>query len=112
MFDEPSSYLDVKQRLKAAQMIRSLIQPDNYIIVVEHDLSVLDYLSDFICCLYGVPGAYGVVTMPFSVREGVPQFLIDVIMSSFPMHRQCLVHQLKIFFLLKFMSFKRLKIYF
>lgn len=70
MFDEPSSYLDVKQRLKAAQMIRSLISPVNYIIVVEHDLSVLDYLSDFICCLYGVPGAYGVVTMPFSVREG------------------------------------------
>lgn len=41
-----------------------------YIIVVEHDLSVLDYLSDFICCLYGEAGAYGVVTMPFSVREG------------------------------------------
>ena len=38
--------------------------------MVEHDLSVLDYLSDYICCLYGVPGAYGVVTMPFSVREG------------------------------------------
>jgi len=33
-------------------------------------LSVLDYLSDYICCLYGAPGAYGVVTMPFSVREG------------------------------------------
>ena len=44
-----------------------------YIIVVEHDLSVLDYLSDFICCLYGVPSAYGVVTMPFSVREGETQ---------------------------------------
>lgn len=44
-----------------------------YIIVVEHDLSVLDYLSDFICCLYGVPSAYGVVTMPFSVREGTSQ---------------------------------------
>ena len=70
MFDEPSSYLDVKQRLKAAQAIRSLIHDDCFIIVVEHDLSVLDYLSDFICCLYGVPGAYGVVTMPFSVREG------------------------------------------
>ena len=37
---------------------------------MEHDLSVLDYLSDYICCLYGMPGAYGVVTMPFSVREG------------------------------------------
>jgi len=75
MFDEPSSYLDVKQRLKAAQMIRSLIESNKYIIVVEHDLSVLDYLSDFICCLYGLPGAYGVVTMPFSVREGINIFL-------------------------------------
>lgn len=75
MFDEPSSYLDVKQRLKAALAIRSLARNNRYIIVVEHDLSVLDYLSDFICCLYGVPGAYGVVTMPFSVREGINIFL-------------------------------------
>ncbi|XP_071951596.1 ATP-binding cassette sub-family E member 1-like [Antedon mediterranea] len=75
MFDEPSSYLDVKQRLKAALAIRSLVDSNKYVIVVEHDLSVLDYLSDFICCLYGVPGAYGVVTMPFSVREGINIFL-------------------------------------
>ncbi|KAB1226243.1 ABC transporter E family member 2 [Morella rubra] len=75
MFDEPSSYLDVKQRLKAAQVIRSLLRPHSYVIVVEHDLSVLDYLSDFICCLYGKPGAYGVVTLPFSVREGINIFL-------------------------------------
>ncbi|GMJ01433.1 ATP-binding cassette E2, ARABIDOPSIS THALIANA RNASE L INHIBITOR PROTEIN 2 [Hibiscus trionum] len=75
MFDEPSSYLDVKQRLKAARVIRSLLRPNNYVIVVEHDLSVLDYLSDFICCLYGKPGAYGVVTLPFSVREGINIFL-------------------------------------
>ena len=70
MFDEPSSYLDVKQRLKAAIAIRELLTDDKFVIVVEHDLAVLDYLSDFVCCLYGRPGAYGVVTMPFSVREG------------------------------------------
>ncbi|CAL6380581.1 unnamed protein product [Bathycoccus prasinos] len=75
MFDEPSSYLDVKQRLKASRVIRSLLAINKYIIVVEHDLSVLDYLSDFICCLYGKPGAYGVVTMPFGVREGINIFL-------------------------------------
>lgn len=75
MFDEPSSYLDVKQRLNAARMIRSMLRHDNYVIVVEHDLSILDYLSDFICCLYGVPSVYGVVTMPFSVREGINIFL-------------------------------------
>ncbi|CAL9220705.1 unnamed protein product [Arabidopsis halleri] len=79
MFDEPSSYLDVRQRLKAAQVIRSLLRHDSYVIVVEHDLSVLDYLSDFVCCLYGKPGAYGVVTLPFSVREGINVFLAGFI---------------------------------
>jgi len=75
MFDEPSSYLDVRQRLKAAQVIRGLLQPQSFVIVVEHDLSVLDYLSDFICVLYGTPGVYGVVTLPFGVREGINIFL-------------------------------------
>lgn len=75
MFDEPSSYLDVKQRLKAGRMIRSLLQPLTYVVVVEHDLSILDYLSDFVCCLYGTPGAYGVVTLPMSVRQGINIFL-------------------------------------
>mmetsp|Transcript_39690 Transcript_39690/g.99359 ORF Transcript_39690/g.99359 Transcript_39690/m.99359 type:complete len:654 (-) Transcript_39690:406-2367(-) len=75
MFDEPSSYLDVKQRIKASKAIRSLLLQDNYVIVVEHDLAVLDYLSDFICVLYGQPGAYGVVTMPFGVRDGINIFL-------------------------------------
>ena len=81
MFDEPSSYLDVKQRLKAARVIRSLVDNKNmairtrYVICVEHDLAVLDYLSDFICCLYGTPSIYGVVTMPFGVREGINVFL-------------------------------------
>mmetsp|Transcript_5545 Transcript_5545/g.16766 ORF Transcript_5545/g.16766 Transcript_5545/m.16766 type:complete len:649 (+) Transcript_5545:89-2035(+) len=92
MFDEPSSYLDVRQRLVAAQVVRSLVDgssltasaadepavtdaPLSYVLVVEHDLAVLDYLSDYICCLYGSPSAYGVVTMPFSVREGINIFL-------------------------------------
>ncbi|KAI8911145.1 P-loop containing nucleoside triphosphate hydrolase protein [Gorgonomyces haynaldii] len=79
MFDEPSSYLDVKQRLNAGRVIRSLLGPKTYVIVVEHDLSVLDYLSDFICVLYGMPGAYGVVTLPFGVREGINVFLDGMI---------------------------------
>ncbi|QRW05367.1 ABC transporter [Ceratobasidium sp. AG-Ba] len=75
MFDEPSSYLDIRQRLQAAQTIRDLLTNNNYVIAVEHDLSVLDYLSDFVCCLYGKPSIYGVVTMPYSVREGINIFL-------------------------------------
>lgn len=51
----------------------------SYVIVVEHDLSVLDYLSDYICCLYGKEGVYGVVTLPLSVREGINVFLAGFI---------------------------------
>jgi ATP-binding cassette subfamily E protein 1 len=78
MFDEPSSYLDIKQRLHAAWIIRSMTEVskgNTYVLCVEHDLSVLDYLSDYICVLYGEPGAYGVVTAPYSVREGINIFL-------------------------------------
>ncbi|KAF3173164.1 Fe-S cluster-binding ribosome biosynthesis protein [Orbilia oligospora] len=77
MFDEPSSFLDIKQRLKAANTIREIVKENDqgYVIVVEHDLSVLDYLSDFICVLYGKPAVYGVVTLPASVREGINIFL-------------------------------------
>jgi ATP-binding cassette subfamily E protein 1 len=82
MFDEPSSYLDVKQRLRAARAIRSLVSHTNYVICVEHDLSILDYLSDFVCCLYGTPGVYGVVTLPSGVREGINIFLAGFIPSE------------------------------
>ena len=86
MFDEPSSYLDVKQRLTAAAMIRQILQTDGgdrrYVLVVEHDLAVLDYLSDFVCLLYGTPGAYGVVTMPHSVRTGINAFLAGFVQSE------------------------------
>ena len=82
MFDEPSSYLDIKQRLKAAQVIRDLLHDDNYVIAVEHDLSVLDYLSDFVCCLYGKPSVYGVVTLPHSVREGKTAFDAESYINS------------------------------
>ena len=83
MFDEPSSYLDVKQRLTAAHMIRQILDSKDgdrrYVLVVEHDLAVLDYLSDYVCVLYGSPGGYGVVTMPFSVRMGINAFLAGFI---------------------------------
>ncbi|KAL0655487.1 hypothetical protein Bca4012_076071 [Brassica carinata] len=62
----------VRQRLKAAEVISSLLKHDN----------VLDYLSDFVCCLYGKPTAYGVVTLPFSVREGINVFLSGFVPSE------------------------------
>lgn len=75
LFDEPSSYLDVAQRLKAARAIRGCVGAQTYVVAVEHDLAVLDYLSDSVCLFYGARGAYGVASATLGTREGVNAFL-------------------------------------
>jgi ATP-binding cassette subfamily E protein 1 len=75
LFDEPSSYLDVKQRLEVAKAIRSLEKDEKTIIVAEHDLAIIDYLSDQICVFYGEPGVYGVVSNVHGVRVGINIYL-------------------------------------
>jgi ATP-binding cassette subfamily E protein 1 len=75
LFDEPSSYLDVKQRLQAARAIRNLRTEGKTVIVAEHDLAILDYLSDQICVFYGSPGVYGIVSHVHAVRTGINIYL-------------------------------------
>lgn len=75
LLDEPTSYLDIRQRLKMAQVIREQTTDKIYTIVVEHDLSILDYLSDSVCILYGQPNVYGIVSLPYSVRDGINVFM-------------------------------------
>ena len=75
LFDEPSSYLDVKQRLQVARAIRSLKEQQKTIIVAEHDLAIIDYLSDQICVFYGEPAVYGVVSHVHGVRTGINIYL-------------------------------------
>jgi len=71
LFDEPSSFLDVYQRTRAARIIRGLADDDRMVIAAEHDLAVLDYMSDEIFILYGEPDVYGIVSNIHSVREGI-----------------------------------------
>lgn len=47
MFDEPSSYLDVKQRLNAAVTIRSLIHPDKQVFVFKKRKKRLAFINDY-----------------------------------------------------------------
>jgi len=75
LFDEPSSYLDVRQRIEASKVIRGLRDEGKAIIAVEHDLAVLDYLSDHVQVLYGQPGVYGVICKPQGVRVGINTYL-------------------------------------
>ncbi len=73
-FDEPSSYLDVKERLLVAKEIRLLAQKA-CVFTVEHDMAVADYLADFTHILYGKPGAFGIVSKPYTVRAGINTYL-------------------------------------
>lgn len=74
-FDEPTAYLDVRERLRVARAIRSLSEQGKTVVVVEHDLSILDYVSDLICMFYGEPGVYGVSSNPHGTRVGINIFL-------------------------------------
>ncbi|MHA1913572.1 MAG: ribosome biogenesis/translation initiation ATPase RLI [Promethearchaeota archaeon] len=75
LFDEPSSYLDVSERINMAKLIRKLSSENKIIVVVEHDLAILDYLSDYVSILYGEPGAYGIISHPQGVRVGINIYL-------------------------------------
>lgn len=74
-FDEPSSYNDIFQRTGVARTIQGLAKIGKSVMVVEHDLTLLDYLSDFIQVLYGEPSAYGIVSSVFSTKIGINIFL-------------------------------------
>ncbi|MGQ9479196.1 MAG: ribosome biogenesis/translation initiation ATPase RLI [Thermoproteota archaeon] len=75
LFDEPSSFLDVKQRLKVADLISSLKEDNKVVAVVEHDLTLLDYLADYVVIMYGQPSVYGIVSQVFSARVGINAYL-------------------------------------
>lgn len=74
-FDEPTSWLDVSQRLNAVRVIRSLAEEGKSVLVIEHDLATLDALSDNIHILYGSPGGYGVVSGRKGVRLGINAYI-------------------------------------
>ncbi len=73
-FDEVTSYLDIYQRMNVARVIRDLASKKT-VMIVEHDIAILDMLADYVHISYGKPGVYGVITGPKSVRTGINQYL-------------------------------------
>ncbi len=73
-FDEITPYLDIYQRVNVAKGIKDVLK-DKPVIVVEHDLAILDMLADYVHLIYGKPGEYGVVTMPKGTNRGIKEYL-------------------------------------
>jgi ATP-binding cassette, sub-family E, member 1 len=75
IFDEPTSYLDIKQRIKVSKFIKSLADSDTSVLVVEHDLIILDYMTDLVHIMYGKENCYGVVANPRATRTAINTYL-------------------------------------
>jgi ATP-binding cassette, sub-family E, member 1 len=74
LVDEPSSYLDIVHRLEVARVLRRLGETKS-VLVVEHDLGLLDYLADQAHLLYGEPAAFGVISHPIPMRTAINTYL-------------------------------------
>ena len=74
LIDEPSSYLDIVHRLRVAALIRKLGETKS-VVVVEHDLAILDYMADQVHLLYGESAAFGVVSHPMATRTAINTYL-------------------------------------
>ncbi|MFH1316179.1 MAG: ribosome biogenesis/translation initiation ATPase RLI [Candidatus Woesearchaeota archaeon] len=75
IFDELTSYLDIKQRLKISKFIRSLVNEKTSVLVIEHDLIAFDYMIDLVHIMYGKKAAYGVVSHPKESKAGINAYL-------------------------------------
>ncbi|HYD02784.1 MAG TPA: ribosome biogenesis/translation initiation ATPase RLI, partial [Alphaproteobacteria bacterium] len=74
-FDEPTSYLDIKQRMNVAKFIKSLANEETAVMVIEHDMIILDYMTDMVHLMYGHEGVYGVVSGVKTTKNGINVYL-------------------------------------
>ena len=75
IFDEPMSYLDISQRVRVAKFIRTLADEHTAVLVIEHDLIMLDYMADLVHIMFGEEGAYGIVSQVKSAKAGINAYL-------------------------------------
>ncbi|OPX61153.1 MAG: Cobalamin import ATP-binding protein BtuD [Methanomassiliicoccales archaeon PtaB.Bin134] len=73
-FDEPSSYLDIYQRIRVARVIEKLAR-ERQVIVIEHDLAILDFLAENVYLVFGSEGAFGIYAQPRQVRQAINVYL-------------------------------------
>ena len=74
-FDEPSSYLDIYERMRMVGIIQDLSSEGKRVLVVEHDLAVLDVLCDLLHVVYGERAGYGIFTPPRTTRTAINAYL-------------------------------------
>ncbi|NYZ73942.1 ribosome biogenesis/translation initiation ATPase RLI [Candidatus Micrarchaeota archaeon] len=73
-FDEITNFLDIEERLRMAVIIKDLAERKK-VMMAEHDLTILDYVSNYVYLLYGEENVYGVVSGIKNVRAGINEYI-------------------------------------
>ncbi|MCL4445115.1 MAG: ribosome biogenesis/translation initiation ATPase RLI [Candidatus Thermoplasmatota archaeon] len=74
LFDEMSSYLDVNDRMRVASIVKDMAEKKT-VMIVEHDLALMDWMADTVHLVYGSPGAYGVISEQKTTNRAINAFL-------------------------------------
>ena len=82
LIDEPCTFLDVKKRIDLAEALQDLKEEDKAFLVVDHDLAILDYMSDMVHLFYGEPSKFGIISRILNVKSGINTYLNGFIASD------------------------------
>jgi ATP-binding cassette subfamily E protein 1 len=76
LLDEPTAFLDVEQRLRASKLIREIVESkEAAAFVVDHDLQILDSISDRLMLFEGERGVKGHAWAPSHPKDCMNAFL-------------------------------------
>ena len=80
--DEPSAFLDVEDRIAVAKFLQKFVRSfGKSAIIIDHDLQLMDLVSDSMVIFEGESGAAGKATSPLSKSEAMNRFLKSLDMS-------------------------------
>ncbi len=74
-FDEPLAYLDIGERIRVSNYINQLSAKNKAVIIIEHDLLLLDYVADYVNIIYGKPGCYGIISDIRAAKKAINTYL-------------------------------------
>ena len=74
--DEPSAFLDIEDRISLAKFIQRLIKAKGKsALIIDHDIQLIDLVSDSLILFNGIPGVEGVGSSPITKEIGMNEFL-------------------------------------
>jgi ATP-binding cassette subfamily E protein 1 len=80
--DEPSAFLDVEDRITIAKFIQKFVRSfGKTAIVIDHDIQLMDLISDSMIIFEGISGLSGHATSPMPKADAMNRFLKSLDMS-------------------------------